>query len=473
MKKISSLLLLCSFPISSYTQNWQASALENAAGFPIEKKVADHPCITAETYALVEQRCAENLAVLGLSATEQKSDLITALNWPLRAANGLMDCSYYAIGAYVDHNTATGLISDYNCGTKTYDGHRGTDIGMPPFAFYKMDNNHVEVIAAAAGILLDKADGNFDRNCGANNIPANYVIIQHSDGSRALYWHLKKNSVTTKNIGQAVAAGEYLAVVGSSGSSSGPHLHFEVWNGSTSSTRVDPYSGSCNALNATSWWAAQKPYTEPAIVKASVHTTDIVLPGCPNTETLNESKSFSLPFQGPGLPAGSAKFYIFMRNETMGMTASISILNPDGSTLNSWTHSSTSSYGTSWRAWTKPLPTKAGTYILKATYNGTSCSSAFEIINPINTGTEELSEHNTVVIVPNPNNGTFTIEMKNGDTQATGRWIEIYNLLGDKILVSEGQGTTVAIDISNQPNGIYFARIHTTKGEQVLRFLKM
>ncbi|MBK8923793.1 MAG: peptidoglycan DD-metalloendopeptidase family protein [Saprospirales bacterium] len=139
-------------------------------------------------------------------------------------------------------------MTDYNCGARTYDGHQGTDIGIAPFSFYKMDHNQVEVVAAAAGVLLDKADGNFDRNCAVNSLPANYAVVQHPDGSRAFYWHLKKNSVTTKAIGQPVAAGEYLGVVGSSGSSSGPHLHFEVRSGSTTSTRVDPFAGACNGL---------------------------------------------------------------------------------------------------------------------------------------------------------------------------------------------------------------------------------
>src|SRR6185369_4402412 len=102
-------------------------------------------------------------------------------------------------------------------------------------------------------------------------------------------------------IGQPVAAGDYLGIVGSSGSASGPHLHFEVWSGSTVATRIDPYSGSCNLLNASSWWSNQKPYKETSIIRASVHSTDIVLPPCPATETLNESSSFTIPFQGSGL----------------------------------------------------------------------------------------------------------------------------------------------------------------------------
>ena len=206
----------------------------------------------------------------------------------------------------------------------------------------------MEVIAAAAGTIIDKADGNFDRNCSSNSMTANYVIVQHDDGSYALYWHMKSGSITTKAIGQTVLTGEYLGVVGSSGSSSGPHLHFEVWTGSTSATYKDPFSGTCNTLNANSWWQTQKPYTEPAVIKASVHTTDAIIPACDTTETPNESTTYQLPFQGQGLPAGMAKFYIFLRDAVAGTVVNLSILNPGGTTFNSWTFNCNNNYNFSW-----------------------------------------------------------------------------------------------------------------------------
>lgn len=534
MRNHSVCLLLCFF-VSAWNASAQSAPfepLESSGAFPDEANDAGNPCIMLLQYAAIEQRCAENLAHLGMIDSGQKIAMTTTLNWPLKPANGFTDCSYYAIGAYVDHNAAVGAITDYNCGAKTYDGHGGTDIGIPPFPFYKMDHDYVEVIAAAAGIILDKADGNFDKNCSVNNLPANYVVVQHPDGSRALYWHMKKNSVTGKAIGQAVVAGEYLGVVGSSGSSSGPHLHFEVWSGSTSGSRVDPYAGPCNALNAISWWAAQKPYTEPAVVKASVHTTDIVVPGCPVTETPNESSCYALPFQGPGLPPGSAKFYVFLRNETTGMTGDASILNPDGSIFNSWTYSSTNNNSTSWRAWTKPLPAMAGTYTFRATYNGMSCAQTFDIVHPVitangatlssnyasgnqwywngniipgatastytatqngnytivvttangcmatsaaftfmSTGTDLLTQSDAVALIPNPNNGQFAIITGNGAMASAA--VEIYNLSGEKVFASEMLPPGYEIDISDQPAGIYMVRVLSERGTRILRVLKI
>jgi murein DD-endopeptidase MepM/ murein hydrolase activator NlpD len=51
------------------------------------------------------------------------------------------------------------------------------------------------------------------------------VIVKHDDGKRSLYAHL--NKINTKR-GKKVDAGQKIGKVGSTGNSTGPHLHFEV-----------------------------------------------------------------------------------------------------------------------------------------------------------------------------------------------------------------------------------------------------
>ena len=366
--------------IDLHSQNISTS-FPSGGEYIYEKNDAAHPCISAAEYQLMEAEISRNNLLLNIHNGQQQREMATLLNWPVKAASGFNDCGFHFIGAFVDQNTAASAIKDFNCGSNTYDGHKGTDISVFPYGFYKMDNNQVEVVAAAAGTIIAKSDGNFDRNCTANNLTANYVIIQHADGSQALYWHMKKNFVTTKIVGQTVATGEYLGIVGSSGSSSGPHLHFEVWSGATSATRQDPYSGTCNTLNANSLWTSQKPAVDPAILKVSTNTTDLVMPGCPTTETSNESTSFNIPFQGASLPPGYAKFYIFLRDATVGSTVDLKILNPNGSTFNSWTFSPTTFYKASYWGWSKLLPTTPGTYKFQATYNGNTCVQNFDIVS--------------------------------------------------------------------------------------------
>jgi murein DD-endopeptidase MepM/ murein hydrolase activator NlpD len=343
---------------------------------------AQYPCISVAEYAVLVQHCKANTRKYIHHGLSERPAATVLFNWPLKAGSSLTDCSYYYISAHVDHNNAASAITDYNCGTITYDGHKGTDIAIGPFPYFKMDHNQVLVVAAAAGTIIDKHDGEYDRNClgAGSNVPANYVIIQHSDGSNALYWHMKKGAVTTKAIGQTVSAGEYLGVVGSSGSSSGPHLHFEVWTGNTNATMIDPFAGTCNLLNATTRWVVQKPYTEPAVVKASVHTTDYTSPAvCGTTETLNESNLYVVPFQGTGLTAGFAKFYLFMRNITSGSTVTMNILNPDASVFATWNYTFPNTFVFSYWSFSKRLPTISGIYTFQAVYNGITCSQNFEI----------------------------------------------------------------------------------------------
>ncbi|MCX2971765.1 MULTISPECIES: M23 family metallopeptidase [Streptomyces] len=65
------------------------------------------------------------------------------------------------------------------------------------------------------------------------------VVIRHGDGFHTVYAHL---SVLQTGVGQRVAAGERIALSGSTGNSSGPHLHFEVRRGGAGGAAVEPVS---------------------------------------------------------------------------------------------------------------------------------------------------------------------------------------------------------------------------------------
>ncbi|MGN0583834.1 MAG: peptidoglycan DD-metalloendopeptidase family protein, partial [Ruminococcus sp.] len=71
-------------------------------------------------------------------------------------------------------------------------------------------------------------------SCGCGGGYGNYVIVQHSGGYATVYAHLTSVAVSQ---GQSVSQGQTVGYVGSTGFSTGPHLHYEVrLNG----TRVDP-----------------------------------------------------------------------------------------------------------------------------------------------------------------------------------------------------------------------------------------
>lgn len=451
-KYILLLIIQIFFSFASFAQTEN----ENGGSYPVNMNDAAHPCISAQQYAAIEKKLAENTKALHLEDKGSRITSTTLFNWPITMANGLNDCGYYIIYNYVDQDPTSG-IKDYNCGTVTYDGHRGTDIGTAPYPFYKMDNNQVNVIAAAPGIIVQKSDGYFDKNCAMNTDTANYIIIQHADGSYALYWHMKKFSLTSKIVGNSVSTGEFLGVVGSSGDATGPHLHFEVWKTGTSSSVNDPYSGACNMLNPSTWWVSQKPYTEPAILKAQVNSSLVVLPPCPATETPNEDSCYT--------SGAAAKFYIFMRNETMGTTVNLSILNPDSSVFTSWIHNCTTNYLGSYWYWNKTLPIVKGTYTFSATYNGITCSKKFTVNCAV--GITTISNLQNIKIFPNPAISALNIYM---DDVENGNYIFfIKNLIGQQVLntnaIIENNSIQKTIAIPELSGGIYFLEIMSEKNK--------
>ena len=74
------------------------------------------------------------------------------------------------------------------------------------------------ILAAADGVVVESG-------------PASgfglWVRIRHSDGATTVYGHINRSLVTE---GQKVRAGQEIAEMGNRGNSTGPHLHFEVWN---------------------------------------------------------------------------------------------------------------------------------------------------------------------------------------------------------------------------------------------------
>ncbi len=112
--------------------------------------------------------------------------------------------------------------------------HQGIDInGNSQYGVY-------DVIASAPGIVVQAEDGYGVGYLGSTEGGGgygNHVVIEHtgSDGRKTYtyYGHMNKGSIAVKT-GQTVLRGQQLGKVGSSGNSSGPHLHFEVREGARS-----------------------------------------------------------------------------------------------------------------------------------------------------------------------------------------------------------------------------------------------
>ncbi|OGG52949.1 hypothetical protein A2764_03985 [Candidatus Kaiserbacteria bacterium RIFCSPHIGHO2_01_FULL_55_79] len=78
------------------------------------------------------------------------------------------------------------------------------------------------VMASAAGTVVVAKSGGYNGGYG------NYVVIQHGNGSQTLYSHM---STVSTYVGATVVQGQVIGAVGSTGKSTGPHLHFEIRDG--------------------------------------------------------------------------------------------------------------------------------------------------------------------------------------------------------------------------------------------------
>lgn len=94
--------------------------------------------------------------------------------------------------------------------TQALHGANGVDIGCP---------KGTPILAAASGTVLIAREGGWNGGFG------NYIVINHPNGTQTLYGHLSKVSVAP---GQVVSQGETIGLMGSTGRSTGSHLHFEV-----------------------------------------------------------------------------------------------------------------------------------------------------------------------------------------------------------------------------------------------------
>lgn len=164
---------------------------------------------------------------------------------------------------YVDHDPSPDR-RDYACGRLSYNGHSGTDIRLLDHPAMRQG---VAVLAAAPGIVRATRDGMTDvdmreadpatlKNQGGGNT----VILDHGDGWQTIYAHLRQGSVAVKQ-GDRVEVGQRLGLVGLSGLTMFPHVHFEVRRGAAV---IDPFVGvngtagdgaPCNGPRAPLWSA--------------------------------------------------------------------------------------------------------------------------------------------------------------------------------------------------------------------------
>lgn len=379
--QISIIFLLLLFVILPKTESVlaQESKVISSEKGPIHTHKPDEPCVPPEYYKQLHAEIESNverLAAEGKLMVPQGGLAPQKFDWPLAHETHFYGNEYFFIQNYIDHAPGSGVISEYMCGTRSYDlpsgyNHQGTDICIGPYWWNMMDDMKVRIVAAAPGQIVGRVEGNFDRNCGFGGGSANSITIQHADGTRALYVHMKNGSVTPKLVGDFVTTGEYLGYVGSSGNSTNPHLHFEVQD--TAGIFIDPWQGPCNNDIIQSLWNDQKPYPNTGIMSILTMWANPVVPACPTPETENLSNHFD---QG-----AFVRVEVHLRDLIAGSTSVTRIYNPSGNVFLTWNDTIDNFAAGNWYGFTFNLPNNApvGTYKIYVEYDDKKAAHYFTV----------------------------------------------------------------------------------------------
>lgn len=159
--------------------------------------------------------------------------------------------------SWFSHNTnrTDGGPYRFDCVNFGRSSHRGTDMGAGLGT--RIDagaNGTVDVVSGGCGSTTTCRTSS--TSCGGGF--GNYIRVRHSNGATTYYAH---QSGLVARSGQNVNCHSQLGRVGSTGNSTGCHLHFEVRYVVGGSTRsIDPYGGACNWISGSLWVEFNHPF---------------------------------------------------------------------------------------------------------------------------------------------------------------------------------------------------------------------
>ena len=160
-----------------------------------------------------------------LREQDEINDEIAALSRQETAASGGGGGKVYSGSLVWPCPSYSRISSQYGYRTHPISGtrklHKGLDIAA---------SSGNPVIAAASGTVVKSYFSSSYRN---------YVVISHGGGLMTAYAHMTRRLVSA---GQTVAAGQQVGTVGSTGNSTGPHLHFEVYVGGSTTNPMNYFS---------------------------------------------------------------------------------------------------------------------------------------------------------------------------------------------------------------------------------------
>lgn len=199
---------------------------EDISSWPDEELIAVRESIINDIKSIVETHSPAKSTNMNFVSLGNE----TGYWWPIGSADIFeANGKYYATGdpyPYTVTSEGGGRIDPISGVAATHSGIDIAPIGASAGV--------VPVIAAKSGKVVFPPVGaqiNYGNGSGINGSTyGNYIKIQHTDGNYTLYAHLHANTILVR-AGDTVEQGQVIAYVGSSGRSTGTHLHFEVREG--------------------------------------------------------------------------------------------------------------------------------------------------------------------------------------------------------------------------------------------------
>ncbi len=266
------------------------------------------------------------LALSGLAPHAAAAQDTPQFQMPLECEIGV-DCW---VLRYFDHDPGDGM-KDHQCGFMTGDNHRGTDIRVRDYVAMRQG---MVVVAAADGVVTATRDGvedvavkdNSDSRADISKYGlGNTVILSHGDGWTSAYGHMLKGSVLVRE-GDQVSAGQPLGMVGLSGLTSFPHVHFMV---KYNDKAIDPFTGlkqdpACGDTSETLW-------TQDALAELQYIRTAMLVGGFADVVP-NEDDALNGVYDQTMVRADGEAivFWYHIIGANKGDTETVTITGPDG-----------------------------------------------------------------------------------------------------------------------------------------------
>ena len=183
-------------------QNQRQAAADRTEAIQRDKAglMADSKKNAARLRALAEQEEAESDRIASELSGSGSGKFSGSMTWPVPASHRVTSPYGWRI-----------------CPFHGRELHPGIDIGRP-VAGGDWPESQRSIVAAASGKVI---------SAGYRGGYGNTVILDHGNGVTTLYAHQASGGIRV-SVGQKVSAGERIGTVGSTGNSTGPHLHFEV-----------------------------------------------------------------------------------------------------------------------------------------------------------------------------------------------------------------------------------------------------